>query len=231
MCFASTVCAGDLGLCMRWLKYTDSRHSARSVLRSALSESAQRKVTACSLSGGLSSLPSPAASRPACDVGRDELGNTAQFTTDTELTAVPASQLCRECASQDGGDDTRKAPRGAQREQLKAEKERLLYAVQRRGRSLRSTARRAQRHPPRPPGGLQPAVASSTGATRSRMSPGAPHQTSPPTLEVSSSCARATPCPRGPASEPPCGTGSSCGTNSEIGAILNHTSSVSIPQA
>jgi len=189
---------------LRWLKYTDSRHSARSVLRSALSESAQRKVAACSIRGGLSSLPSPAASRPACECDVARRTRRARqrgaaihdgHGADSCSCVAAVQRMCKPRWRR--RPDTREAPRGAQREQLMAEKERLLYAVQRRGRSLRSTARRAQRHPPRPPGGLQPAVASSTGATRSRMSPGAPHQTSPPTLEVSSSCARATPCPRG----------------------------------
>ena len=107
-------------------------------------------------------------------------------------------------------------------EQLKAEKERLLYDMQRRGRPLddnddRNAIRR----------GLScwraPASrASSTGATRTRASPFPPHHTpsdSRPMLEVSGAT-RPTPCPRGPASEPPCGAGSSCGSNSEIGAIL-----------
>ena len=192
MCFASTVCAGDADGAEMAQKYTDSRHSARSVLRSALSESAQRKVAACSIRGTLLS-PVSGGFAPGLRrrTRRARQRRNSRRSRDSCSCVAAVQRMCKPRWT--SGGDTREAPRGAQREQLKAEKERLLYAVQRRGSSLRSTARRAQRHPPRPPGGLQPAVASSTGATRSRMSPGAPHQTSPPTLEVSSSCARATP--------------------------------------
>ena len=103
-------------------------------------------------------------------------------------------------------------------EQLKAEKERLLYDMQRRSRPLDDNDdRNAIRRGLLLAGSSQPCVLN--GGDTDPSEPAPPPSDSRPMLEVSGAT-RPTPCPRGPASEPPCGAGSSCGSNSEIGAIL-----------
>ena len=100
-------------------------------------------------------------------------------------------------------------------EQLKAEKERLLYDVQRRGHPLDDNDDRSALRRGLLAGFSQPCLLSEGDTDPSE--PGGAPSDSRPTLEVSSAT-RATSCPPRPASS--CGAGSSCGTNSEMSAVL-----------
>ena len=100
-------------------------------------------------------------------------------------------------------------------EQLRAEKKRLLYDMQRRSRPLDDNDdRNAIRRGLLLAGSSQPCLLN--GGDTDPSEPVPPPSDSRPMLEAE----RCHSCPRGPASEPPCGAGSSCGSNSEIGAIL-----------
>ena len=100
-------------------------------------------------------------------------------------------------------------------EQLKAEKERLLYDVQRCGHPLDDNDDRSAIRRGLLAGCSQPCLLN--GCDTDSSEPGGAPSDSPPTLEVSSAT-RATSCPRRPASS--CGAGSSYGTDSEMSAAL-----------